>query len=125
MEKDKLLVALGAVLVLIVPGACGMGIVGVGSFLNGIEVHHPEAVERAAPIVTLAEYEQIEQTMSYREVVDVIGDPGIAIAPSAAPEASHGDASNSRYLWRNDDASNMKATFRDDQLLTKSQMFLE
>ena len=120
MEKDKLLVALGAVLVLIVPGACGMGIVGVGSFLNGIEVHHPEAVERAAPIVTLAEYEQIEQTMSYREVVDVIGDPGIAIAPSAAL-----DAETSSYLWRNDDASNMQATFRDDQLLTKSQVSLE
>ncbi len=122
MDKEKLMVILGTISVLIVPGACGVALGGLGSFANDIEVNDPEA---APPIVTLAEFEQVETGMSYQEVIGVIGDPGIAITPPTTAEGTDGNGETSRYIWKNDDASNMKATFRDDQLLTKSQLFLE
>ncbi len=116
------MVILGTLSVLIVPGVCGVALVGLGSFVNDIEVNDPEA---APPIVTLAEFEQVETSMSYQEVIGVIGDPGIAITSSTTVEGTDGNGETSRYIWKNDDASYMKATFRDDQLLTKSQLFLE
>ena len=122
MDKEKLMMILGTISVLIVPGVCGVALVGLGSFVNDIEVNDPEA---APPIVTLAEFEQVETGMSYQEVIGVIGDPGIAITPSTTVEGTDGNGETSRYIWKNDDASYMKATFRDDQLLTKSQLFLE
>ena len=122
MEKEKLLLVLGTISVLLVPGACGVAFIGFGSFVNDIEIHDPEATP---PIVTLAEFERVETSMSYQKVVDIIGDPGIPITPSTGVEAADGDGETSSYLWRNGDASNMKATFRNDELLTKSQLFLE
>ena len=122
MNKEKLMVILGTISVLIVPGVCGLALIGLGSFVNDIEVNDPET---APPIVTLAEFEQVETSMSYQEVIGVIGDPGIAITSSTTVEGTDGNGETSRYIWKNDDASYMKATFRDDQLLTKSQLFLE
>ena len=122
MAKEKLMLILGTISVLIVPGACGVALVGLGSFVNDIEVNDPEA---APPIVTLAEFEQVETSMSYQEVIGVIGNPGIAITSSTTVEGTDGNGETSRYIWKNDDASYMKATFRDDQLLTKLQLFLE
>ncbi len=125
MDREKIIVILGATLLLVVPGLCGLALVGVASFVNDIEAQSLEEVEYTSPIVTLAEFEQVERSMSYREVVDVIGDPGIAIDPSAVLEGGDGDAETRRYIWQNSDASNMKATFQSDQLLKKSQLFLE
>ena len=122
MAKEKLMLILGTISVLIVPGACGVALVGLGSFVNDIEVNDPEA---APPIVTLAEFEQVETSMSYQEVIGVIGDPGITITSPTTVEGTDGNGETSWYIWKNDDASYMKATFRDDQLLTKSQLFLE
>ena len=125
MERETKIVMWGATLVLLVPGLFGLSLVGVASFVNDIEAQSLEKVEYAPPIVTLAEFEQVERSMSYREVVDVIGDPGIEIGRSTAQESTDGDAETSRYVWQNSDASNMKATFENDRLLTKSQLFLE
>ena len=122
MAKEKLMLILGTIAVLIVPGACGVALVGWGSFVNDIEVNDPEATP---PIVTLAEFEQVETSMSYQEVIGVIGDPGITITSPMTVEGTDENGETSRYIWKNDDASYMKATFRDDQLLTKSQLFLE
>ncbi len=122
MDKEKLMMILGTISVLIVPGVCGVALVGLGSFVNDIEVNDPES---APPIVTLAEFEQVETSMSYQEVIGVIGSPGVAMTPSKTVEGTDGNGETSRYIWKNDDASYMKATFRDDQLLTKSQLFLE
>ena len=122
MDKEKLMVILGTISVLIVPGVCGVALVGLGSFVNDIEVNDPES---APPIVTLAEFEQVETSMSYQEVIGIIGNRGITMTPSTTVEGTDGNGETSRYIWKNDDASYMKATFRDDQLFTKSQLFLE
>ena len=122
MDKEKLMMVLGTISVLIVPTVCGVALVRFGTSVNEIEVNDPKV---APPIVTLAEFEQVETSMRYQEVIGVIGDPGIAITPSATAEGTDGNGETSMYIWKNDDASYMKATFRDDQLLTKSQLFLE
>ena len=125
MKRETVIVILGATLILVVPGVCGVALVGLGSFAYDIQIQSLEKVGDAPPIVTLAEFEQIRRSMSYREVVEVIGDPGIAIDPSTALQGTDGDAGTSRYVWQNSNASNMKATFQDGQLLKKSQLFLE
>ena len=125
MVNEKTIMIWGTILVLLVPGACAVSLVGVGSFVNDIEAQSMEEVAPVPPIVTLAEFEQLETRMSYRQVVDVIGDPGIEVVPQAAPGSSSGDAETSSYVWQNSDASNMQATFQNDQLLEKSQVFLE
>jgi hypothetical protein len=125
MKRETAIVILGATLILVVPGVCGVTLVGLGSFAYDIQIQRLEEVEDVPPIVTLAVFEQIRRGMSYREVVEVIGDPGVAIDPSTAVEGTDGAAGTSRYVWQNSDASNMKAIFQDDQLLKKSQLFLE
>ena len=125
MKGETVIVILGATLILVMLGVRGVAPVGLGSFAHDIQVENLGEVEDAPPIVTLAELEQIRRSMSYRKVVEVIADPGIAIAPSTALEGADGDAGTSRHLWQNSDASNMKATFRDDRLLKKSQVFLK
>ncbi|MAE97454.1 MAG: hypothetical protein CL910_22620 [Deltaproteobacteria bacterium] len=125
MDKEKVLMIIGTFMVLVVPGVCGVALVGVGSFVHGIEVQSPEDLAPAPPIVTLAEFERIEPDMSYEEVVDVIGDPGVEIGPSSAPETTTADADTVSYVWQNDDASNMTATFKNDRLLERSQLYLE
>ena len=122
MNKEKLMVILGTISVLVVPGVCGVALVGLGSFVNDIEVNDPKS---APPIVTLAEFEQVGTSMSYQEVIGVIGNPGITMTPPTTVEGTDGNGETSRYIWKNGDASYMKATFRDDQLLRKSQLFLE
>ncbi len=125
MDKELLIVILGATLVLVVPGVCGVAFIGAGSFVNGIEVQSLEEVKYPPPIVTLAEFERVERSMSYREVVEIIGDPGVALDSSTVSEGNPAEAGISKYVWQNGDASNMKATFQKDQLLAKSQLFLE
>ena len=118
---EKVLVFLGATLVLIVPSVCSLVFVDVGTSLNGIELQELGRGEDPPPIVTLAEFEQITKSMSYQEVIDVIGDPGF----EAAPKRDAGDVESSLYVWRNSDASHMKATFRNGRLVDKAQMYLE
>ncbi len=128
MDKEMKIVFWGATLVLLVPALFGVGIVVVGSIINGIEVQHPEEAGKVPPIVTLAEFEQVQPGMSYREAVDIIGDPGISEEPPSdaeAGEAGAGTVGHRLYVWKNSDASNMKAIFRDGGLLKKSQLFLK
>lgn len=125
MERETKLVILGATLVLLVPSLCGLALIGVASYVNDIEAQSMEEVEDAPPIVTLAEFEQVEVGMSYRDVVDTIGDSGFEIERSPAQDSTDGNAETIRYAWKNSDASNMSATFENGRLLTKSQLFLE
>jgi hypothetical protein len=122
---EKLTVVLGATLVLLVPSLCALAVVGAGTALNDVEVLDLQKGEDPPPIVTLAEFEQIERSMSYQEVVDIVGDPGVVIVPPTALESDDGDAATSMYLWTNSDASNMKVTLENDQLVTKAQLYLE
>jgi hypothetical protein len=112
-------------MVLIVPSVCALAVVNVGMTVNDIELQDLEKGPDPPPIVTLAEFERIQTSMSYQEVVDVIGDPGFVAAPSAAPESDDGDVETSMYVWQNSDASNMNAIFRNDQLVKKAQLYLK
>ena len=122
---EKVLVFLGATLVLIVPSVCSLVFVDVGTSLNGIELQELGRGEDPPPIVTLAEFEQTELGMSYREVVDILGDSGVAIVPSPVSEGGDGDVEATNYVWQNSDFSNMRATFQNDQLAKKSQLYLK
>lgn len=119
---EKFIVVLGATLVLLVPSLCSLAVVGAGTSLNDIEVLDLDKGPDPPPIVTLAEFAQIETSMSYQEVVDIIGDPGIVIAAS---EGGDGDAETSMVVWKNSDASNMKITLQKDQLVTKTELYLK
>ena len=114
--KDKALLLLAAFGVLIVPSACALTLVGVAMSVNDIEMQDTDAVAEPPPIVTLAEFEQIETQMSYQEVVDLIGAPGI--------EGDAGDNETRVHVWQNSDASHMRATFRNGQLINKAQLYL-
>ncbi|MBW2268983.1 MAG: DUF3862 domain-containing protein [Deltaproteobacteria bacterium] len=122
LSREMTLVLAGAVLVMVVPSVCAVMSVGVGMHVNDVQTQDLGKGEDPPPIVTLAEFEQIETGMSYREVVEILGEPGVAIAPSAVPEGGGGAI---RYVWQNSDVSNMRATFQNDQLAKKSQLYLK
>jgi len=124
LSMEKILMILGTIMVLIVPSVCALLTVGVGMYVNNIELLDLEKGEDPPPIVTLGEFEQIEESMSYQEVVDIIGDPGIAAIPSTGPEDDDVDVEISMHVWQNSDASNMSATFENDQLIKKTQLYL-
>ena len=125
LDKETVVVLLGATLVLMVPSVCALTIVRVGMNVNDVQTQDLDKAEDPPPIVTLAEFGQIRENMSYQQVVDLIGDPGIVAAPSTAPENDAGDVETRMHVWQNSDASNMSATFQNDRLVKKAQLYLK
>lgn len=123
--SEKSLVIWGAMLVLVVPSLFALSLIAVGMSVFDVETQDLQKREDPPPIVTLAEFEQIEERMSYQEVVDIIGDPGIVTAPSTVLESDTGDVETSVYVWQNSDSSNMNATFQNNQLFRKGQLYLK
>ncbi|MDP6073779.1 MAG: DUF3862 domain-containing protein [Myxococcota bacterium] len=123
LSKELKLVIAGTLLVLIVPSVCSVVTIGIGMVANDVKTQDLGKGEDPPPIVTLAEFEQIEIGMSYREVVDILGEPGVVIAPPA--EAGAREVETIRYVWQNSDVSNMKATFENGQLTGKAQLYLK
>lgn len=80
----------------------------------------PNAITNSTPpIVTLAEYEQVREGMSYVEVNAIIG--------SAGQELSRSDIagySTVMYSWANSNGSNMNAMFQNGRLVNKAQLGL-
>jgi hypothetical protein len=71
------------------------------------------------PIVTLDEYQRLEDGISYREAVEIIGTDG--------DEVSRSDVAGYRtvmYSWSNSGGSNMNAMFQNDKLVNKAQFGL-
>lgn len=71
------------------------------------------------PIVTLAEYEQIREGMTYEQVKTIIGTPG--------QELSRSDLAGYTtvmYSWSNTNGSNMNAMFQNGRLVNKAQFGL-
>lgn len=71
------------------------------------------------PTVTHAKYEQIQEGMTYDEVLAVIGVPG--------EQLSHSDIAGYEtvmYSWKNPNGSNMNAMFQNGRLMTKAQFGL-
>ncbi len=85
-SREMVLVLAGTTLVLIVPSVCAVMSVGVGTFAFDVKTQDLAKKANPPPIVTLVEFEQTELGMSYQEVVDILGDPGVVIVPPPAPE---------------------------------------
>lgn len=80
----------------------------------------PRRVNPRGPVVTAAEYAQLETGMSYDDAVGVIGAPG--------EELSSNELAGTRtvmYMWQNRNGTNMNAMFQNDSLVQKSQFGLE
>jgi hypothetical protein len=98
------------------------GIVYVSQQINQIikDPFAPNALTNSTPpIVTMAEYEQIREGMTYVEVTSVVG--------TAGQELSRSDIagySSVMYSWTNLNGSNMNAMFQNDKLVNKAQFGL-
>ena len=69
--------------------------------------------------ITINEYNQIRDGMSYSEVVRIIGEPGT--------ELSSGDIAGFRtvmYSWENFNGSNANVMFQNDRMINKAQFGL-
>ena len=71
------------------------------------------------PVVTLAQYEAIQNGMTYEQVAQIIGSAGEEM--SRAEMAGFESAS---YSWQNPDGSNVMAVFSNGALQTKAQFGL-
>jgi hypothetical protein len=78
-----------------------------------------QTTEPASLKITYSEYQQIENGMSYQEVVNIIGEDGEELSNTVL-----GDLTILMYQWINSDFSNMTATFENDKLTSKSQFGL-
>lgn len=79
------------------------------------------------PVVTMDEYRQLKNGISYDEAVRIIGSAGEEMSsntidgvPGVMPSVT-----TIMYSWQNDDASNMNAMFQNDKLTTKAQFGLK
>jgi len=88
---------------------------------SGLTGERPRRNSRrnAPQIVTLSEYHQISDGMSYEQVKRIIGDPG--------KEMSRSDIAGYTtimYSWSNSGGSNMNAMFQNDKMVNKAQFGL-
>lgn len=77
------------------------------------------SVRSTAPVVTMAEYDQVQKGMSYEQVTSIIGTMGTEISRSDL--ARH---TTVMYSWKNANGSNMNAMFQDGELVIKAQFGL-
>jgi hypothetical protein len=73
----------------------------------------------ASPIVTLTEYEQVRDGMSYAQTVGIIGAAGNEMSRSELAGFT-----TVMYGWSNSNGSNMNAMFQSDRLVNKAQFGL-
>ena len=73
-------------------------------------------------IVTKEKFEQLQDGMTYDEVVKTVGNPGkLQPAPALPPASAGGPPLSQRpdtkdYVWKNDDKSSMTASFTDNKM---------
>ena len=124
LSREMVIVLACATVFLMVPSVCAVLSVEFVTSAYDVETQDLAKGEDPPPIVTLAEFDRTELGMSYQGVVDILGAPGVMIVPPPAPEGEHGGVGMTQYVWQNSDFSNMRATFQDDQLAKKSQLYL-
>ena len=102
MLKIALGVVLGGV---VLAGACFL-IVG-GLFVASESESFQQAVE-SQRVVTATEFNRVADGMSYAEVIEIIGDPGVEQSRSTL-----GGITTVMYAWTNNDFSNMNAMWSE------------
>ena len=78
--------------------------------------------EATAELITLDEFNTIQNGMSYEEVVEIIGSEG-----EASSTATVGDITTSIYMWKGKGSigANANVTFIDNKVSAKAQFGLE
>jgi len=76
--------------------------------------------------ITLDEYNQIKNGMSYQQVVSIIGVEGESISENSMDgiPGVMKSVSTKAYLWQNSDGSNMMVMFQNNKMIQKSQFGL-
>ena len=77
-------------------------------------------------VVTRSEYGQIQNGMTYQQVVEIIGVPGEEVSSNemlGVPGVMD-PIETVMYMWSNPDGSNMNAMFQNDALMQKAQFGL-
>jgi len=91
------------------------------NILQTPETQTPQAINETPAVITLAEYNQLQDGMSYSKVVGIIGSEGIIDSQSDA-----GDYHAIVYHWTgNDDYSEAYVEFENDELIYKVQIGLK
>lgn len=75
---------------------------------------------RPQELVTMAKFSQIQVGMSYRRVVDIIGEGGEKVLST-----SMAGPNSTLYQWKDPDGGEMHAVFQDGKLVSKSQSGLK
>jgi hypothetical protein len=87
----------------------------------------PPKPKASAQVVTRAKYDRLDNGMSYRQAVAVIGAEGEELARNrveGAPGVME-SVETVMYAWTNADGSNMNAMFQNDKLMQKAQFGLK
>jgi hypothetical protein len=71
------------------------------------------------PVVTMAEYGQIQSGMTYEQVRRIIGAAGEELSRN-----NIAGITTVMYSWTNGDGSNMNAMFQQDKMIQKAQFGL-
>ncbi len=79
----------------------------------------PQSVAAPAPVVTKAEFDQLQEGMTYEQAVAIIGASGELQSSSDVVEIK-----TVMYSWMNSNGSNMNAMFQNNKLVTKAQFGL-
>lgn len=129
----KLKVVLGAVVLLGIGGAIGsMGEeepTAVPAAVEKVEAEKPKAEPKAEPKkekagITMAEFEKIQNGMTYEEVVNIIGAEGEIISETGQKGEQFYTV---LYQWEGESGfgANANATFQDGKMVNKAQFGLE
>ncbi|MFA7327960.1 MAG: DUF3862 domain-containing protein [Candidatus Ratteibacteria bacterium] len=82
---------------------------------------------KTSDAVTMEKFNKIENGMSYREVVGIIGSEGELMSQNHMDGVTGvmNSIDTAMYGWKNKYGSNMNATFQNDKLMSKAQFGLK
>lgn len=117
---DTLLKTLG-VLFLLAIGGCGFL-----AILGGRAAHEVQQEIQSQPAsnITLAKFNQLQNGMSYEQVVQVLGAPGEVMSENAFGEGAY-RTHTVMYTWQVGVMANMNCMFQNGKLMSKAQFGLK
>lgn len=117
---DTLLKTLG-VLFLMAIGGCGFL-----ALVGGKAAHDVQKQIEAQPAssITLAKFNQIQNGMSYEQVVALLGAPGQVMSENTIGEGAY-RTHTVMYSWQVGVMANMNCMFQNGKLMSKAQLGLQ
>lgn len=91
--------------------------------INAIEEMSDEM--NAPPVVTLAEFNKVQQRMTYQQVVGIIGSEGVVSWESSFENFDGSVLTMRTYTWENGDFSNANVSFENGVVTSKMQIGLK